>query len=110
MKDQDAALRTCVRDNVWKALFAHDPILKDFERRLAQYRPGLLMLAPTHKVRADLVGFAAKLSIPYVVVSKHPCVWSKAATLMLPVERKSQEIEADQRAGRSVRNRRHAAS
>lgn len=111
MKDQDARLKTCVRDKVWRALFARAPIRKDFERRLAQYRPGLLILAPTHKVRADLVGFAAKLSIPYVVVSKHPCVWSEATTLASPpTERKGQDIEADQRAGRSVRNRRHAAS
>jgi len=76
-------LRVMLRDEVWRAVFNCDEVQRDFSSRLYDYRPSLILLAPTKGVLPDLIRFLESTSWAWINVSAHPCQWSRVKPTLL---------------------------
>jgi len=70
-----------LRDDVWKAFFAHEVIRTDFARRMRNYRPALVIIAPSYRLQEPVADGVRALSLESSCLVKtiHPSWWHRRA-------------------------------
>ena len=94
MRDSDDDLLDAVRNAVWKTLFDLPAVRNDFLLRLATYRPALLFIATTSRLKPivldSLWSFRASGGTgvgPCLVLNRHPAVWLRKRPSIVRCER-----------------------
>jgi hypothetical protein len=84
MSNPAIPLQACVRDAVWKEMFAREEVRCDFRNRIRAAAPAMIIVATTSGVRSALLRFVNDLAIPYAVVNRHPSSWNRGTRVLRP--------------------------